>query len=64
MIIEPEKGQMFYQIAEYACKLAKERQTEVQFKFNDIYNHVSPDSCVGDICIIYDLRNQLRIIKK
>lgn len=63
MIIKPDSGEQFFNVATRAIRLAVANDCEVQFKFNDIWNYVQPDSGVGDICVIYDLRNEIRRLR-
>lgn len=46
---------------------AKEKAQKVQkiqfFEFNGIYLEVRPNSEINDICLIYQLRNEIRRLK-
>lgn len=63
MTIEIDAGESIYRAAQKACKLAREKQTEVRFKFNDIELIVKPESFDEDIATIYYLMNQVRGLK-
>jgi hypothetical protein len=65
LIYEPPKGESFRNAVD---NLKKKLQTTGgsyrQILFNEIYVTVSSDSNVDDICTIYDLKHEMRRVKK
>jgi hypothetical protein len=62
--IEAEKGDSIYTAARKAIMHAKINSTEVRFVFNEIEIIVSPLSFDIDIVTIYDLKCNVRRLKK
>jgi hypothetical protein len=64
MIIKAEKGDSIYTAARKAITQAKIHSREVRLIFNEIELVVSPLSFDVDIGTIYDLKSEMRHLKK
>lgn len=66
---KPEGGRMFCQVAKEAIDFARNnicrdmQPVAASFTFNGIEILARSDSSVSDICLIYDLQNQIRRLK-
>lgn len=64
MKYQVDAGLMFYQAAEHAIELAKKHKETVEFEFNGILILAYSTSDIKDLCLIYDLKHQIRRLKE